>query len=103
MVGLASVSEEYSIYQYSAMAYIDTEVIQTDVNIFRELLKQNSNFAKEIIDILSSNSVQIYGRFFASHINSLLAVWPISCSAWLTEFLRKLNLTCHFHEKSWPN
>jgi CRP/FNR family transcriptional regulator len=64
LVGLASVSEEFNTYQYSAMAYIDTQVVQIDVNIFRELVKQNPDFAKEVIDILSSNSVQIYGRFF---------------------------------------
>jgi len=64
LVGLASVSEEYNTYQYSVMAYIDTEVRQIDVNVFRQLLMQNSLFAKEIIDILSANSVQIYGRFF---------------------------------------
>ena len=64
LVGLASVSEEFNTYQYSAMAYIDTQVIQIDVNTFRELVKKNPDFAKEVIDILSSNSVQIYGRFF---------------------------------------
>jgi len=64
LVGLASVSEEFNTYQYSAMAYIDTKVIQIDVNTFRELVRHNPDFAKEIIDILSSNSVQIYGRFF---------------------------------------
>ena len=64
LIGLASVSEEYTTYQYSAMAYIDTEVIQTDVNVFRQLLRKNPDFSKEVIDILSSNSVQIYGRFF---------------------------------------
>jgi len=38
--------------------------MQIDINIFRQLLKLNSSFAKEVIDILNSNSVQIYGRFF---------------------------------------
>ena len=64
LLGLASLSEENNTYQYSAMAYIDTEVRQIDLNIFRQLLSQNSLFAKEIIDIFSANSVQIYGRFF---------------------------------------
>lgn len=64
LVGLASVSEEFNTYQYSAMAYIETKVIQIDVNTFRELVRKNPDFAKEVIDILSSNSVQIYGRFF---------------------------------------
>ncbi|MFC2087544.1 Crp/Fnr family transcriptional regulator [Bacteroidota bacterium] len=63
-LGLASVSEEYNIFQYSAMAYIDSEIRQIDVNTFRLLLKKNPDFAKEVIDILSANSVQIYGRFF---------------------------------------
>jgi CRP/FNR family transcriptional regulator len=64
LLGLASVSLEYNTYQYSAMAYIDSEIRQIDINIFRELLNTNSEFAREVIDILSANSVQIYGRFF---------------------------------------
>ena len=63
-LGLATVSEEHNTYQYSAQAYVDTEIRQIDVNIFRQLVNQNTAFAKEVIDILSSNSVQIYGRFF---------------------------------------
>ncbi len=64
LLGLVSVSMEYNTYQYSAMAYIDTVVKQIDINLFRELLNRNPAFAKEVIDILSANSVQIYGRFF---------------------------------------
>lgn len=64
LLGLSSVSQEYNTYQYSAMAYIDSEIRQIDINVFRELLNKNSEFAKEVIDILSANSVQIYGRFF---------------------------------------
>jgi CRP-like cAMP-binding protein len=64
LIGLASVTEEFNTHQYSAMAYVETEIIQIDVDVFRQLLKKNSDFAKEIIDILSTNSVQIYGRFF---------------------------------------
>ena len=63
-LGLATVSEEHNTYQYSAQAYIDTEIRQIDVKVFRQLVDKNSEFAKEVIDILSSNSVQIYGRFF---------------------------------------
>lgn len=64
LLGLASVSQEYNTYQYSAMTYIDTVVKQIDINLFRELLNRNPAFAREVIDILSANSVQIYGRFF---------------------------------------
>jgi len=63
-LGLASVSEEHNTYRYSAMAYIDSEIKQIDIITFRQLLNQNPSFAKEVIDILSANSVQIYGRFF---------------------------------------
>ena len=64
LLGLASVSEEHNTYQYSAMAYVDTEIKQINLSVFRDLLKQNADFAKEVIDILSANSVQLYGRFF---------------------------------------
>jgi CRP/FNR family transcriptional regulator len=64
LLGLSSVSEEHKTFQYSAMAYIDSEIQQIDINVFRQLLKQNADFAKEVIDILSANSLQVYGRFF---------------------------------------
>ena len=63
-MGLASVSEEHSNFPYSAMAYVDSEIRQIDVSAFRKLMEQNTEFVKEIIHILSSNSIQIYGRFF---------------------------------------
>lgn len=64
LLGLASVSEEHNTYQYSAMAYVDSIVKQIDIHTFRILLQRNPSFSKEVIDILSANSVQIYGRFF---------------------------------------
>lgn len=64
LLGLASVSKEQNTYRYSAQAYIDTEIKQIDVKVFRELISRNGEFAREVIEILSANSVQIYGRFF---------------------------------------
>jgi len=64
LLGLTSVSEDHNTFQYSAMAYVDSEVKLIDINIFRQMVRQNAEFAKEVIDILSANSVQIYGRFF---------------------------------------
>ncbi len=63
-LGLSSISEEFANFPYSAMAYVDSEIRQIDVNAFRKLMEQNFEFTKEIIDILSANSLQIYGRFF---------------------------------------
>jgi len=63
-LGLSSVSERHAYFPYSAMAYIDSEIRQIEVHAFRSLMEQNFEFTKEIIDILSSNSLQMYGRFF---------------------------------------
>jgi CRP/FNR family transcriptional regulator len=64
LLGLSSISDENHTFQYSAMAYLDSEIKQIDINAFKKVLVQNPNFAKEVIDILISNSIQINGRFF---------------------------------------
>jgi len=63
-LGLAAVSEQHQTFPYSAMAYVDSEITQIDVKAFRHLMDQNPEFVKEIIEILSANSIQIYGRFY---------------------------------------
>ena len=65
LLGLTSINDENTTFQYSAMAYIDTVIKQIDLNFFKQLLLQNASFAKEVINILGTNSVQINGRFFA--------------------------------------
>ncbi len=64
LLGLTSLNLENKTYQYSAQAYMDCEIKQIDIHIFRKLVGQNPEFAREVIDILSANSVQINGRFF---------------------------------------
>jgi CRP/FNR family transcriptional regulator len=64
LIGLSSISEGVTTYQYSAMAYVDSVVRQIDINFFKQALLSNPAFAKEIIDILGANSAQINGRFF---------------------------------------
>lgn len=63
-IGLASVSGDVNTFHYSSMAYVDTVVRQIELNSFRKLLSENPSFAMEVIEILSSNNIQIYGRFF---------------------------------------
>ena len=63
-LGLSAISEELGTFPYSGMAYIDSEIRQIDILAFRKVINQNSEFAKEVIEIMSSNSIQIYGRFF---------------------------------------
>ena len=64
LLGLTSISEEFNTYQYSAMAYVDTQIRQIDIQAFRTLVTNNPAFAREVINILSSNNVQVTGRFF---------------------------------------
>lgn len=63
-IGLSALSDEFATFPYSAKVYIDSVIRQVDVTTFRSVLNSNSRFAAEIINILSANSVQIYGRFF---------------------------------------
>jgi len=65
LLGLSSINDEHNTFQYSAMAYIDSEVKLINIDFFKQLVAQNSDFAKEVINILSSNSVLINGRFFS--------------------------------------
>jgi CRP/FNR family transcriptional regulator len=64
LIGLSSVTEDHNTYPYSVVTYVESEVRQIDLGVFRKLLSVNAEFSKEVIDILTSNSVQIYGRFF---------------------------------------
>lgn len=64
LLGISSLNDENNTFQYSAMAYVDSEVKQVDINFFNELLANNPAFAKGVINILISNSIQINGRFF---------------------------------------
>jgi CRP/FNR family transcriptional regulator len=64
LLGLTSLSEENNTFRYSAMTYVDSRVKLIDINAFRQMVIQNAEFAKEVIDILSANSIQINGRFF---------------------------------------
>ena len=64
LLGLASISDDNNTFPYSAMAYEDSDIRQIDIAIIKKLIHENPFFAKEIIDLLISNSAQINGRFF---------------------------------------
>ncbi|HPD63889.1 MAG TPA: Crp/Fnr family transcriptional regulator [Bacteroidia bacterium] len=64
LIGLTSLNEENSTFQYSAMAYIDSKIKQIEIQSFRKIVSENARFAKEIINILNMNSIQINNRFF---------------------------------------
>ncbi len=64
LIGLSSIRSESNVFPYSVMAYIDTRVKQIDLATFHQVLDSNAAFAKEVIELLGTNSEQIHGRFF---------------------------------------
>ncbi len=64
MIGLTSLIEGNTVFQYSAQAYLETTVKLIEINTFKELLKNNGRFATSVLSLLAENSVITYGRFF---------------------------------------
>lgn len=64
LIGLPSIYEGNNTFLYSVTTYIDSTVKLIDVNIFKQLIRQNANFASKIINVLNENTAQAYGRFF---------------------------------------
>ncbi|MEE4255555.1 MAG: Crp/Fnr family transcriptional regulator [Bacteroidales bacterium] len=64
MVGLPSIFEGNNTFLYSVSPYVDSWARLIDINVFKQILKQNAAFASKIIDILNENTAQAYGRFF---------------------------------------
>ncbi|MEA3478249.1 MAG: Crp/Fnr family transcriptional regulator [Bacteroidota bacterium] len=63
-VGLQAIIEGNNTFLYSVSTYIDSRVKLIDIQIFKQLLRQNPAFTAKIINILNENSAQAYGRFF---------------------------------------
>ena len=63
-IGLQALYGE-SVFPFSAEAMSDVEVCLKDINIFRELVLENSAFAREIIEILNKDLIQSYNRMFS--------------------------------------
>jgi len=65
LLGLASIFEGNNKLPYSISAYTDSRIRMIDIQIFRQLLKQNATFSFRIINILNESTAQIYARFFS--------------------------------------
>lgn len=65
LLGLASVFEGNNKLPYSITTYVNSKIVMIDIQIFKQLLKQNSEFAYRIVNILNEKTAQIYGRFFS--------------------------------------
>ncbi len=64
MIGLPSIFEGNNTFLYSVSTYIDSRVKLIDINVFKQIIRQNAPFASRIIDILNENTSQTYGRFY---------------------------------------
>lgn len=52
------------VFPFSVEAMTDTEVCMKDINVFKELILENSEFAQGIIEVLNANLMQSYNRIF---------------------------------------
>ncbi len=65
LMGLQALFEGNNTFLYSISTYTDSAVRLIDIQIFKQLLKQNPHFAYRIINILNESTAQSYGRFFS--------------------------------------
>ncbi len=65
LLGIAAIFDGNNKLPYSVSTYTDSKIRMIDLQIFRQLLKQNSEFSYHIINLLNEKTAQIYGRFFS--------------------------------------
>ena len=63
-VGLQALYGEV-VFPFSVEAMTDAEVCMKDINVFRELVLENPEFSREIIEVLNANLMQAYNRMFS--------------------------------------
>lgn len=64
LIGLPALFEDKNVFPYSVLTYKNSTAKLIDINIFKKLIKENSKFSYEVMKIISSNAIQVYGRFF---------------------------------------
>jgi len=65
LMGLQALYEGNNTFLYSISTYTESSVRLIDIQVFKQLLKQNPLFAYRIINILNESTSQSYGRFFS--------------------------------------
>jgi CRP/FNR family transcriptional regulator, polysaccharide utilization system transcription regulator len=65
LLGLPAIFEGNNKYPYSITTYINSTIKMVDIVIFKQLLRQNAQFAFRIINLLNESTAQTYGRFFS--------------------------------------
>jgi CRP-like cAMP-binding protein len=64
IIGLSTLFDGNSVYQFSAQAYQDTRVQVVDVNTFKQLIRSNPEFSLSVIGLLAEYNTVIGGRFY---------------------------------------
>jgi CRP/FNR family transcriptional regulator, polysaccharide utilization system transcription regulator len=65
LLGLQSLFEGNNTFLYSISTYTESTIRLIDVQIFKQILRQNPAFGYRIINILNESTAQSYGRFFS--------------------------------------
>jgi CRP/FNR family transcriptional regulator, polysaccharide utilization system transcription regulator len=65
LLGLSAIFDGNNKLPYSISTYTDAKIRMIDIQIFKQLLKLNSEFSYHIINLLNETTSQIYGRFFS--------------------------------------
>lgn len=63
-VTLSSVFDGNDSFIYSVTTYEDSIATLISMDVFKQLIRNNSKFAYQIINLLNTNTAQIYGRFY---------------------------------------
>lgn len=69
-IGLVSIFGN-SEFQYSAQAIEDSSVFFIDINTFNNILKNNGNYAHYILQVISSDNLNIYDRILSQYQKQL--------------------------------
>jgi CRP/FNR family transcriptional regulator len=65
LMGLQALFEGNNTFLYSISTYTESAVRLIDIQIFKQLLKQNALFAYRILNIVNESISQSYNRFFS--------------------------------------
>lgn len=63
-VSLSSVFDGNDSFIYSVSTYVNSTATLISIDVFKQLMRKNARFATQVINLLNSNTAQIYGRFY---------------------------------------
>ena len=64
IIGLSSLIEGHTTYQYSAQVYMSSKISLIEIDILNQLIQSNPAFAAKIINTLAEQTIISNGRFY---------------------------------------